>query len=224
MKNSSEVVRGMKHVIFDLDGTLVDSIPGIGSSLKLAFESIGRSFPDKNLRRSIGPPIRIIALRLDSSLSPVEVSEVERAYRSNYDSVGWSKTLLFDYAESTLRRLSSSGLQLFLVTNKPLIPTLKILRHFGLSDLFTEVLTPNSREPRYSSKSEMLADLIRRRTLIASYCCLVGDTREDKEAALANNVRFICAEYGYGTRTKWSCSISALSDLLRILEISLENP
>jgi len=144
-------MKPLQAFFFDLDGTLVDSIPGIASSLTAAFASIGRVMPVVNLRDAIGPPIRTIVERLQPDLTKDETLAIEQFYRPTYDNEGWRETLLFPGVDGTLHRMHEDGFQLFIVTNKPRIPTLKLLEHFGLLKLFRVVLTRDSltqfREP-----------------------------------------------------------------------------
>jgi phosphoglycolate phosphatase len=188
-------------LVFDLDGTLIDSTPGISSALRRAFQSAGRTMPAVDLARVIGPPITVIARRIDPLLSDTEVVNIERSYRAIYDSVGWRDTLAYPSVIDTLGVLHRHGLRLFIVTNKPLLPTSAILEHLGLSNLFVEVLTRDSRSPRYSSKTEMLGDLLSRQSLQAGATLMIGDTGEDQDAAHANNLEFLHATYGYGSVT-----------------------
>jgi phosphoglycolate phosphatase len=78
----------IKALIFDLDGTLIDSMAGIGSALKTAFQAAGRTMPGVDLRRVIGPPITIIARSIEPLLTDAEAAIIERSYRANYDRDG----------------------------------------------------------------------------------------------------------------------------------------
>ena len=69
-------------MVFDLDGTLIDSSPGIALSLAAAFQSVGRVMPETDIRKAIGPPIRIIARRVEPSLTDAELDGIEPSYRS----------------------------------------------------------------------------------------------------------------------------------------------
>ncbi len=200
-------------VVFDLDGTLIDSCPGIGASLSAAFRAAGRTMPAADLRAVVGPPIRIIATRLEATLTEAELAQIELTYRAGYDTDGWRETVLFEGVLETLHALQRAATPMYIVTNKPRIPTEKILEHLGLTAIFKEIVTRDSRTPGYASKSEMLASLIERRSLDRQSTVMVGDTVEDGEAAAANGLRFIYATYGYGAVQAPECAMQAFAEL-----------
>lgn len=214
---------GFEHLsalIFDLDGTLIDSTAGIGAALAAAFQAAGRSMSRADLRSLIGPPISVIARRLEPSLSDSEVATIESSYRSFYDHEGWRTTVAFPGVADTLHELHRRGMRLFVVTNKPLVPTSKILTHLGLSGLFIEALTRDTGVPHYASKVEMLADLILRQRLNAESSLMIGDTIEDQLAAHDNGLRFLHVTYGYGSVPVATDRIHSFSEMLSLLSIS----
>ncbi len=184
--------------MFDLDGTLIDSVPGIARALREAFRCAGKAMPEGEVSQFVGPPIRVIARGLDPSLTDADLSLIEPAYRASYDSDGWRHSALYPEVTETLTHLRAKGLPLFVVTNKPRLPTARLLAHFELDSLFTEVLSRDSREPPYPEKASMLADLICRRKLRPEQAWMVGDTAEDGEAAARCGMPFVYATYGYG--------------------------
>lgn len=204
-------------LIFDLDGTLIDSCPGIGASLSAAFRSVGRVMPEVDLRAIVGPPIRTIATRVEPTLTESELLEIERTYRAAYDVDGWRETILFDGVVETLGTLRGKGFDILLVTNKPRIPTEKIMSRFGLTDLFEEIVTRDSRAPIYHNKSEMLSEMLKRRSLKPELTTMVGDTLEDSDAAVSNGLRFFYAVYGYGSIASPQYPITTVAGILSLV-------
>ncbi len=204
------------NFIFDLDGTLVDSLPGIAAALTEAFRSFGRTLPEANLRAAIGPPISVIARRVDPSLTDAQALAIEQAYRPLYDERHWSLTTLFPGVAATLHTLHRRGHPLFLLTNKPRIPALRILEHLGLTPLFTDLYTRDRAAPPFASKTLMLEALIAHHSLDPAASILVGDTAEDGEAAQANRVPFVFVTYGYGLCPSAANPISDFSALLHL--------
>lgn len=215
--SNGPILSKIRNLVFDLDGTLVDSIPGIGASLGGAFLSIGREIPLADLRAAIGPPIGIIARRLEPGLSDDEVAQIERHYRASYDMDGWRNTPLFPEVAETLHGCAKQGYRLFIVTNKPRIPTMKILQHLGLESLFEEIVTRDSRNPGYASKADMLGALLQRQALGTETTVMVGDTAEDGEAAEANHLPFVYVTYGYGAVSAPEFAVDSLSGLQSLL-------
>ena len=72
------------------------------------------------------------------------------------------------------------------------------MEQHNMKDLFTEMLSRNSREPAYSSKGEMLLELVNRYDIPVNEALMVGDTAEDHHAAQIANIPFAFVEYGYG--------------------------
>lgn len=175
--------------------------------------------PAADLRTVIGPPIRVIATRIDSTLIETELMQIEKTYRAAYDSNGWQDTVLFDGVVPALQQLRDAGAQLFVVTNKPRIPTARILSHFGMTHFFQEIVTRDSRTPDYSGKSEMLSELLLRHRLSVESTIMIGDTAEDKDAATANRLEFIHASYGFGSISTPCRSIPRFTDLGAALSI-----
>ena len=139
-------------VLFDLDGTLLDSLPGIRYSIVEAFRTCGLPMADVELRLLIGPPIRTILSRLIVGVS-AEAKEqylacLERAFRASYDSDGWQQTYHYAGTVAMLKQMKEQSLRLFVVSNKPRHISLKILEREGTLEYFDQIVTRDSRVPR----------------------------------------------------------------------------
>jgi len=185
-------------VIFDLDGTLIDSLPGIEFSLKAAFDSCGVCGTLQNLRSMIGPPIRTILARTGNVTDERELADLELAFRKSYDDEGWKMTACYPEVPSILQAMHNAGIRLFVVTNKPLHISNQILEHLGLTRLFEAVISRESRQPAYADKKEMLEFLTDTCSVDPISCVFVGDTQEDADAAAAGAVPFAFVGHGYG--------------------------
>jgi phosphoglycolate phosphatase len=186
-------------VLFDLDGTVFDSFPGIAFSIRAAFAACNLSLSDVNLRALLGPPIRGILAVAGNTSDANTLDALERAFRHSYDTEGWQRTACFPGAEATLRELLRRGHRLFAVTNKPRHVTLRTLDHLGVAGLFEAVVTRDTRSPAFRDKNEMVADLLASHKLVSDNCLMVGDTMEDAVAAAQAGIRFVWMAHGYGT-------------------------
>ena len=123
-------------VVFDLDGTLVVSFPGIEESLRQAVMAVDPSLDLAGLREAVGPPLAIMIARL----WPEATEEVRRAvldaFRSEYNTRGFLATVPYAGVPELLCRLQVAEKDLYVLTNKPKIPTLQILKHLGLDGFF----------------------------------------------------------------------------------------
>jgi phosphoglycolate phosphatase len=184
--------------LFDLDGTLVDSLPGIEFSVRAAFGACGFPLLHSNLRPLIGPPIRAILAAAGEIASPADLDALERAFRHSYDSEGWLMQACFPAAADLLRALERRGCRLFIVTNKPRHAARAILDREGLTPLFEAIVTRDSRSPAYRDKAEMLQETLHSHKLVSDTSLMVGDTMEDAIAADSAGIRMVWMTHGYG--------------------------
>ena len=191
-------------ILFDLDGTLVDSLPGIEFSIREAFNICNLPLPKESLREMIGPPIRTILSRAGKIAEESSLDRLEHAFRASYDSVGWRRTVCFPDANRILRMMHERGHRLFVVSNKPLHICLQILEREGIREYFEAVVTRDSRSPNYQGKEEMIGALLAERAISKENCLMVGDTTEDANAATSAGIKFVWMTHGYGTVVEMS--------------------
>jgi phosphoglycolate phosphatase len=189
---------GISAVVLDLDGTLVDSLPGIEASLRFAVEQClpGRSLPD--VRAVIGPPVGLMLRALFPDLAEDDLARTVAEFRLHYDIEGCLRSRLYDGVCETLAALTRSAVALFILTNKPLRPTLRILEAVALRDQFRAVVCPDSSDPAFAIKAEGAKRLTQEYGLAPGSTMLVGDGPDDADAAAACGFAFAAAAYGYG--------------------------
>jgi phosphoglycolate phosphatase len=190
-------------LLFDLDGTLLDSLPGIEYSARAAFAQCGLAIGEVDLRSLIGPPIRTILAKMaladtTRGVSDEQLDRLVQAFRASYDSEGWKRTPHYAGAAELLREMRAQGRRLFVVSNKPRHISLRILSAAGTLELFEEIVTRDSREQAYKDKQEMMHSLMERHGLQPQDCLMVGDTMEDAVAAMQTGMQFCLMTHGYG--------------------------
>jgi phosphoglycolate phosphatase len=202
MMNDNNSISGApgqpQAILFDLDGTLLDSLPGIEFSIRSAFARCGLPEPQKSIRTLIGPPIRSILANLAGDVTSSTLDRLEQAFRVSYDSEGWCMTPHYPAATDALHALHAGGVRLFVASNKPIHIATRILQSEGTFSLFESVLTRDSRTPPYSGKLEIMRSLVESHHLDPQRCLMVGDTMEDAEAAAHVPMRFAFMTHGYG--------------------------
>ena len=190
----------MKAIIFDLDGTLVDSAPSILASLAQAFADCGLQPRVPLTANLIGPPLRDTLANLYAGAPDnAALDRLTAAFKRHYDSQGYRQTQAFDGVEPMLRSLAAAGLDMHIATNKRALPTRLILDHLGWSELFGQVYALDSFSPAMPHKAALLARLLADTGLSAGNCAYVGDRAEDGQAARANHLPFFWAAWGFGS-------------------------
>jgi phosphoglycolate phosphatase len=187
-----------RSLILDLDGTLIDSRPGILDSFAAALEAV---FPGMKFDPStvvLGPPIRQMFQVSFPEAGEMEREKLFRAFREHYDREGSLKTQLYEGAREVLSLCQQRAIDLYIATNKPARVSSAILGHFKINHYFRSILAADSVEPPFPNKAAMVQHLLREHDMDILTTFYVGDSIEDAVAAGQCGVRFIWAAYGYG--------------------------
>jgi phosphoglycolate phosphatase len=190
-----------QHILFDLDGTLIDSAPAILASFRDAFARAGITPVIAIDESIIGPPLMETLQILSGSQDPVLIARLADGFKAGYDTEGYKATAAYAGVGAMLARLKDAGLSLSIATNKRIHPTRLILAHLGWSDFFDHVYALDLFEPRLPHKAAMIQRLIADREIPKDAAIYIGDRSEDGESADANNLPFIAATWGYGSIT-----------------------
>ena len=127
----------MQHydvILFDVDGTLIDSAPGILNTLEEVFTKMGVDVTHVNLRRYLGPPLRKSFGEHFSD--PAKIEEATELYRESYREKGSHEGTAYPGAAEMLRRLKEAGFVLCTATSKPTVVVTPILEEQGLAPYF----------------------------------------------------------------------------------------
>lgn len=190
------MINQLPALVFDLDGTITDSKPGILECLCETLETYQLSVPDP-LDRFVGPPVEEWALELLPNRCEEERTAFARHYRACYDRQGWKNNSVFPGVETVLTQLSENGFSLYVCTSKQQHFAVRILEAFGLAHLFSGIYGDKA-EYASHSKTDLLNALILERRLARDSCWMIGDRIFDFDAAHANNIRCVAAAWGYG--------------------------
>lgn len=187
-----------RNIIFDLDGTLIDSSPSILQCMQAAIEAAGLH-PVRPIDQSvIGPPLMQTLADLTGLDDARELQCLAAHFKAHYDTQGYMATDIYPGIESLLQQLSASKVPMSIATNKRYEPTVKILSHVGWSDYFHEVGALDGPGRNCRNKAELIASLIAGSDARHEGFCYIGDKWEDGEASSANGIPFIAAAWGYG--------------------------
>jgi phosphoglycolate phosphatase len=189
----------MKPVLlFDLDGTLIDSAPSILAGFAAAFEEAGLTPVLPLTSAIIGPPLMQTLSNLTGGADPATLAALAEGFKRHYDNEGYKKTVVFPGVADMLERLAGLGLDMHIATNKRLLPTERILAFFGWRAWLRTVYAADMPGRGFKSKGSMVAAQLADLSLPAQATCYIGDRQEDREAAEENGLAFIAACWGYG--------------------------
>ncbi len=181
-------------VLFDLDGTLTDSAPGIVASFRHALAHVGAAVPDGDLvTRIVGPPMHLTLRGLVGDAADTAMT----AYRADYTSRGWAMNRPFDGITELLADLRAAGVRLAVATSKAEPTARRILEHFGLDGYF-EVIAGASVDGARSAKADVVAHALAQLAPLPPRVLMVGDRSHDVEGAGANGLETVVVDWGYG--------------------------
>ena len=188
----------MKAILFDLDGTLIDSSEGITKSAQYALAHYGIEETDlKKLYFFIGPPLSV-TFQTHYGFSEEQAYEAVQVYRERYNKTGIFECSLYPGVETCIRKLKESGYMIGMASSKPEESCKRILDHFGILDLFDDVVGATF-DGRIDKKGEVLNEVMRRWSDIPKdEMCLIGDTMFDVNGAKELGIFCIAVSYGFG--------------------------
>ncbi len=213
-----------RYILFDLDGTLVYSHPGIFSCFRYAMEKMGRERPtDEALKPVVGPSLHYSF----TSYFQMNGEEAERAvalYREEYARAGMWKNEPVEGALACLKALKGAGYSTALATSKPLEYASKIVAQHGFSPYLT-VLAGSRLDGSFPTKADVVEEAVRLLGAEKEACLLVGDRRYDAEgAALAGVDCALLKIGGYASEEElYSCGARyVLADFAELTEFLLQ--
>ena len=187
-------------VIFDLDGTLLDTSPGITESVRFAAEKLGYpALTEELLLSFIGPPLKDSFMRC-CVCGEAQAEALVAAYREHYREGALLNARPYDGIKELLAALGDRGICCAVATSKPQVFSEQILRHFGL-DRFLRVIHGADLGGKLK-KSDLIRLCAADIGAACNECVMVGDTEHDARGAEEAGVSFIGVSYGFGNHTE----------------------
>mgnify|MGYP002284600592 CR=1 FL=1 len=214
----------MQHydvILFDVDGTLIDSAPGILNTLEEVFTKMGVDVTHMNLRRYLGPPLRKSFGEHFSD--PAKIEEATELYRESYREKGSHEGTAYPGAAEMVRRLKEAGVVLCTATSKstvvvtpileeqeagfvlctatskPTVVVTPILEEQGLAPYFDFIGGASMDESR-DTKTEVVRYVLTQPCVQGKRVLMVGDRNDDMRGAADCGLDAAGALYGYGSR------------------------
>lgn len=184
-------------ILFDVDGTLIDSAPGILNTLEEVFQEMGVSVAREELKRYIGPPLRKSFGEHFSE--PEKIEEATELYRESYARKGRHEGDAYPGVPEMLRRLKDAGLTLCTATCKPVDVVTPILEEKGLAPYFDFIGGASMDESR-DNKTDVIRYVLAQPVMQGKRVLMVGDRCDDMQGAANCHLDAAAALYGYGSK------------------------
>lgn len=209
-----------KTILFDLDGTLTDSEPGIVNSVRYALQSFGMDAEPAALRSFIGPPL-YDSFRGTMGMGDEDAKRAVDTYRVYFRDKGMFENSPYPGVPEMLEALHGAGGRLIVATSKPEVFARRIAEHFGLVRSLEAVYGADM-EGKRSSKIDVIRYAMREQGIGSSDAVMVGDRKYDITGAREAGLADIGVLYGYGSReelveagaTRLASSVAELREML----------
>ena len=199
-----------QNILFDLDGTLTESGPGITRSVQYALHQMGIEEPDlQKLEPFVGPPLNL-SFRERYGMNEEETGRAIHYFRESYDTKGIYENNVYPGVRELLQMLHEQGSRLAIASSKPEPMVHRVLEHFGIVGYF-DVIVGSHVEEELDNKMGADNKLLMVKKALQGlglsvepghrkYYAMVGDRSFDMNGAKANHVTAVGVSYGYGSR------------------------
>ena len=192
----------MRHLLFDLDGTLTDPRLGFVRCLRHALDAAGAPAPpDDVLATFIGPPLQQTLRHLLGERAELELERAIERYDERYSAQGVFENALYPGADTALGALSARGWTIRVVTSKRQDFACHVIEHFALKRQIADVLGFDA-SGALTDKAQLLRALFERTAIAPAECWMIGDRSYDMLAARETGARAIGVTWGYGSRSE----------------------
>lgn len=211
-------------LLFDLDGTLVDSVPDLAMAANRLLDELGRApVETAEVARMVGDGVAALVERVLAArgVEAVAADAALRRFTALYEKDAATLTRPYPGVEAVLDRLTAEGVRLAVCTNKIEAATRRVLEGVGLARFFSVLLCGDSLAQRKPDPAPLVAALDRLGAT-PDVAAMVGDHRNDVLAAHGAGVPAIFARYGYGLATLGALRPDAVIDSFGELPHALE--
>ena len=208
-------------ILFDLDGTIIDSKTGIANCITTSLSHFGYQAPAHHqLDWCIGPPLHESFRILTGSSNDEHIDEIVSYNRTIYSSVGMFDCIIYDDMLDVIKTLAISK-NIFIATSKPRLYAEQILAHLKIDQFFNKIYGSEF-DGRLEQKTDLLQHIIDQENLNVASCVMVGDRKYDIIGAQAHNMDVIGVKWGFAgpqefEQYKPSVICNSPKDLLSII-------
>ena len=213
------------NILFDLDGTITDSAPGIINAVLYGIKKVNDAYnlnidiPNNDtLRKFIGPPLDVSFKKYclnDEKLS----LEFVKFYREDYNgNEGLFNCTLYDGIYDLIKYLSENDYKVFLATAKPKESALRIIEHFSMSGFFTNFYAPIL-GGKIKNKLDVLNEALEKEDFDKNKTIMIGDRIDDIDAAKNIGIDSIAVRYGFGNDDEFENASYIVDNTKEIFDI-----
>lgn len=193
-----------RGIIFDLDGTLLDTAEGVLESVRYTTRMMGYETPgDDVMQTFIGPPIKHSLIKV-YGIDEEEADRATEVFRNRYKDYDLLKAAPYEGLQGLLKSLKREGYLIGVATLKREDYALTLLEHYRISD-YCDCICGSDFASKMQ-KSDVLDKCLQGLGLSPSEAVLIGDTSSDGSGAKSSGTDFIAVTYGFGPSTPegWS--------------------
>lgn len=189
-------------ILFDLDGTIIDSVGGIMNAIFYCFDKMGHKPTTlEEFLPYVGPPI-ISTLQTVYGMTPETAAKTMEHYHDYYREKGWKECSLYPGIKEMLKSLKDKGKTIALATNKPRHYAEEILEDKGIA-MFFDYIGGADPEHGITNKALVIEDCLKKLSVGSKQkAVIIGDRKFDAEGAAKAGIETIGVTYGYGSRSE----------------------
>ena len=216
-------------ILFDLDGTLIDSVPDLALAVNHMLETLNReTFSEDTIRYWVGNGAQVLVKRAlsgdaktDEDLDPALFSKALDIFLTFYGQNLCIRTATYPLVPQTLKVLKTQGYRLVIITNKPFDFIAPILEGLQLAELFEYFIGGDSLTEKKPNPLPLL-HICEKLDVSVEQCVMIGDSKNDILAANTCGMQSVGVTYGYNYGEdigvhKPSMIIDNFGDLLKFL-------
>ena len=212
----------IKYILWDLDGTVIQSENGVLSSVRYALDKMGTSLPEDELHKFIGPSL-FDSFTIRAHMSDEDAEKAIKYYREVYEATGLFDALVYDGIPETMEELRRKGYKHVVVTSKPQRMAVRVLEHFGITPYLEKIVGPDPSD-RSSDKEKLIRSALAHFGADKAEAVMIGDRCFDIDGANAAGIHSIGVLYGYGSLEELKESgaeqiAGTPADIVRVLSV-----
>lgn len=227
----SGLIENRRAVLFDLDGTLIDSLPDITRAAQLAAEELGvGTVTQDQMNVWIGKGVKVLVQRLvtennlDIAVTDEQVAHASDVFIRHYTEQGAKLTKLYPQVKEMLDTLNANNIPVALVTNKPYAITLDVLEQLGVTHCFQVIYGADS-VPNCKPEPDMLLSAAGDFGVAPEDCLMVGDSYNDVQAARNAGTPVVGLRGGYNhgepiEESKPDVVFESIGDFYQVIQFS----